>query len=180
MILSEVVKQTDKYNFHTHTQYCDGKVSMQTMAQAAAECEMLHLGFTPHAPIVCKSGCNMPFEAVKEYLSESERLKDHVTGMTFDFDCAAGMTAVSGEDGVADRDRAVVDIQGSAAMMTCFCAVRQIVFKTGICNGERAAVVIDCTAVADEVCFDRSGCIFAEGGIGQRQRAFVVNSAALP
>ena len=76
MILSEVVKQTDKYNFHTHTQYCDGKVSMQTMAQAAAEYGMLHLGFTPHAPIVCKSGCNMPFEAVKEYLSESERLKD--------------------------------------------------------------------------------------------------------
>ena len=65
-------------------------------------------------------------------------------------------------------------------MMTCFCAVRQIVFKTGICNGERAAVVIDCTAVADEVCSDRSGSIFTEGGIGQRQRAFVVNSATLP
>lgn len=72
----EVSRITDCYNFHSHTQYCDGRASMEEMVRAAIDAGMRHYGFTPHSPIVCKSGCNMTYESVGEYFDESHRLGD--------------------------------------------------------------------------------------------------------
>lgn len=68
------------YNFHTHTQYCDGRAPMEEIAEAAFRAGMKELGFTPHSPIPIASPCNMEKEAVKEYFQELSRLKDIYEG----------------------------------------------------------------------------------------------------
>lgn len=70
-----IVSQTDRYNFHSHTQYCDGRAAMADFAVAAAAARFLHWGFTPHSPIPVSSPCNMPDAQVASYLAEVERLK---------------------------------------------------------------------------------------------------------
>lgn len=72
----KIASETSLYNFHSHTQFCDGRASMEEMTHAAIDCGMSHYGFTPHAPIACPSPCNMSREAVKPYLDEFHRLKD--------------------------------------------------------------------------------------------------------
>lgn len=72
----EILTSTTLYNFHTHTQFCDGKDTMESMAASAWNGGLLHLGFTPHAPIACESPCNMRKESVKPYLNECNRLKE--------------------------------------------------------------------------------------------------------
>ncbi len=76
MNVQSITCQTDLYNLHSHTHFCDGKASMQEIAEAAHRVGMLHLGFTPHSPIACHSTCNMVREAVDPYLSEIARLRD--------------------------------------------------------------------------------------------------------
>ncbi len=70
-----IVNSTFKYNFHCHTQYCDGKASMPQFVEAAVKAGYKHLGFTPHAPIAVDSPCNMSKESVPEYFGELERLR---------------------------------------------------------------------------------------------------------
>lgn len=72
---SEITESTDFYNFHSHTQFCDGRASMEDMVKAAVECGMRHWGFSPHSPIPFPSSCNMIKEDVALYLSEVERLR---------------------------------------------------------------------------------------------------------
>lgn len=72
----DISKSTDKYNFHSHTQFCDGRVDMETMTLAAIEAGMTHWGFSPHSPIPFGSPCNMPESDVRSYLDEVARLKD--------------------------------------------------------------------------------------------------------
>ncbi|MDE6113448.1 MAG: histidinol-phosphatase [Muribaculum sp.] len=66
---------TDKYNFHSHTQFCDGRVDMEVMTRAAIDAGMQHWGFSPHSPVPFESPCNMHAGDVETYLSEVERLK---------------------------------------------------------------------------------------------------------
>ena len=70
-----ILKGKRNYNFHSHTQFCDGKAPMEVMAQAALDCGMGFYGFTPHSPIPIPSPCNMSYESVEEYLAEVERIK---------------------------------------------------------------------------------------------------------
>lgn len=72
---------SDYYNFHSHTQFCDGRASMEEMARAAAEFGMLVWGFSPHSPICVESPCNITRDDVAPYLEESNRLKDLYYGM---------------------------------------------------------------------------------------------------
>lgn len=74
-------KGSRQYNFHTHTEFCDGKSVMTEMADAALGEGMTALGFSPHAPISVSSPCNMPKETVKDYLDIATRLKEEVSGM---------------------------------------------------------------------------------------------------
>lgn len=92
MNIREIVGSTDRYNLHSHTQFCDGHAPMEEMAAAAAACGMLHYGITPHSPICVQSPCNMPWEAVKPYLECCDVLKEKYspamkiwTGMEIDY-----------------------------------------------------------------------------------------------
>lgn len=71
-----ITSETSLYNFHSHTQFCDGRASMEEMAYAAIKCDMLHYGFSPHGPIKCESPCNMSFDSVGKYFDEFHRLQE--------------------------------------------------------------------------------------------------------
>ncbi|MDE5687294.1 MAG: histidinol-phosphatase [Paramuribaculum sp.] len=77
-----IVKDTDRYNFHSHTQFCDGRANMEQFAAAAAEAGFMHYGFSPHSPIPFESPCNMSFDAVAIYLDEFARLKQKYAEQT--------------------------------------------------------------------------------------------------
>lgn len=76
MDLKGIIDSTDKYNFHSHTQFCDGKDSMEAIAAAAADDGFRYFAFSPHSPIPIESPCNMASEKVTEYLNEAARLRE--------------------------------------------------------------------------------------------------------
>lgn len=75
MNLHEIISSTRDYNFHSHTQFCDGREPMERMVEQAVACGMKHYGFTPHSPIPLPSSCNMSALCVDDYIAEYERLK---------------------------------------------------------------------------------------------------------
>lgn len=75
-----LTKDTDLYNLHSHTQFCDGRASMEDMAAAARRRGMKIWGISPHAPICVDSPCNMLREDVGDYISEADRLKEFYAG----------------------------------------------------------------------------------------------------
>lgn len=70
-----IINNTDKYNFHSHTQFCDGKATMVDFARAAIEAGFIHYGFSPHSPLPLESPCNMSKDCVALYFDEFYRLK---------------------------------------------------------------------------------------------------------
>lgn len=66
----ELIKDNILYTFHSHTEFCDGRAPMRTMAAAAVAAGFGHYGFSPHSPIPLESPCNMSFEAVDDYFAE--------------------------------------------------------------------------------------------------------------
>lgn len=64
------------YNFHSHTQFCDGRAPMEEFARAAAEAGFRHYGFSPHSPVPIESPCNMAESDVTVYLAEVKRLRE--------------------------------------------------------------------------------------------------------
>lgn len=76
MDLLSIIASTDKYNFHTHTQFCDGRDSMHAIANSAVQYGFEHLGFTPHSPIAIPSPCNMSTADVDAYRNEVRQLND--------------------------------------------------------------------------------------------------------
>ena len=80
MNLHEIISTTREYNFHSHTQFCDGRESMARMAGQALACGMKHYGFTPHSPIPLPSSCNMSALVVPDYVAEFQRLKELYAG----------------------------------------------------------------------------------------------------
>ncbi len=71
----EIVKSSRLYNFHSHTQFCDGRATMEQFVVAAIGQGFTHYGFTPHSPVPIASPCNMKAEDVPAYLAEFSRLK---------------------------------------------------------------------------------------------------------
>ncbi len=65
-----------QYNFHSHTQFCDGLASMADMAAAAFEQGLKLYGFSPHSPLRIPSPCNMDCADVEPYLQECDRLRN--------------------------------------------------------------------------------------------------------
>lgn len=76
MNFREIIDTTDRYNFHTHTQFCDGRASIDVMAAAAVAEGFEHIGFSPHSPISIPSPCNMSLDSVAKYNEEIERIRD--------------------------------------------------------------------------------------------------------
>lgn len=73
--IPKITRETDLYNLHTHTQFCDGHATMEEFVVEAIDQGFRHLGFTPHSPISVESPCNMSRDDVQSYLDEIERLK---------------------------------------------------------------------------------------------------------
>lgn len=71
----QIISTTNRYNFHSHTQFCDGRDVMENFVIAAINSGFKHLGFTPHSPIPFHSPCNIADEKVEEYFDEFNRIK---------------------------------------------------------------------------------------------------------
>ncbi len=71
---------TRLYNFHSHTQYCDGRATVAEFAAAAALARFEHYGFSPHSPIPIASGCNMSEADVESYMSDIEDIRGKYAG----------------------------------------------------------------------------------------------------
>lgn len=74
MDFKKIINSTRNYNFHSHTQFCDGRADMEPMARAAVACGMEHYGFSPHSPLCIPSPCNMSASNVDQYLAEVRRI----------------------------------------------------------------------------------------------------------
>ena len=75
MNIREILSDNRKYTFHSHTQYCDGRATMDDFAREAVAQGFTHYGFSPHSPIPIASPCNMGFDDVAPYLAEVERIR---------------------------------------------------------------------------------------------------------
>lgn len=73
--IQQIASLTRDYNFHSHTQFCDGHAPMEVMAEAACRAGMRHYAFTPHSPIDIPSPCNMSYADVDLFLREVGRLQ---------------------------------------------------------------------------------------------------------
>ncbi len=60
---------------HTHTEFCDGKSSMEEMVLAALEMNYKSLGFSPHSPLPYENDWAMKKEDLPAYFAEHARLK---------------------------------------------------------------------------------------------------------
>jgi histidinol-phosphatase (PHP family) len=78
--LADIVRTCTRYNFHSHTQWCDGRAPIDVMTRAAIDAGMEHWGFSPHSPVPIASSCNMSRESVPEYLAEVKRLQQLYAG----------------------------------------------------------------------------------------------------
>lgn len=65
-----------RYNFHSHTQFCDGRAQMSAFAAAAVKAGFTDYGFSPHSPVPIPSSCNMHADKVQTYMSEVQRMND--------------------------------------------------------------------------------------------------------
>ena len=71
----KITAESTLYTFHAHTQFCDGRDTMEAIATEAAKAGFTHLGFSPHSPIPFSSPCNMSYGDVPAYLDEIHRLQ---------------------------------------------------------------------------------------------------------
>lgn len=78
--LKRIIESTDRYNFHAHSQFCDGRDSMIEIADAASEAGLEVFGFTPHSPVPIDSPCNMAAERLPEYYDLADRLRSEYAG----------------------------------------------------------------------------------------------------
>lgn len=78
--LITITAETDSYNFHAHTQFCDGRDTMDDIAREAETAGMRYFGFTPHSPVPVASPCNIDADRVGEYFDEASRLSEYYRG----------------------------------------------------------------------------------------------------
>lgn len=80
MDIRSIIRNTRLYNFHAHTQWCDGHDTLETIAMAAADLGFRYFGFTPHSPLPIESPCNMLADNLPHYRAEFERVKARLAG----------------------------------------------------------------------------------------------------
>ncbi len=66
----------EKFNFHTHTQFCDAKNTAEEMVLSAIEKGMSYLGFSGHSETPFDPDYCMNAESEKKYRDEIFRLKE--------------------------------------------------------------------------------------------------------
>ena len=70
------IGESKLYNFHSHTQFCDGRATMEMFAREVVAQGFTHYGFSPHSPIPVESSCNMHLCDVPTYIEEVTRIKE--------------------------------------------------------------------------------------------------------
>lgn len=65
-----------RYTLHSHTEFCDGRATMEAFARKAVEDGFTHYGFSPHSPITIPSPCNMLRDNVARYDEEYRRIRN--------------------------------------------------------------------------------------------------------
>ena len=78
--LFSLIKDTQDYNLHSHTEFCDGHATLSEMAGAAAEAGMKVWATTPHSPICVESKCNMSKDSVPAFLEQCEAARERYDG----------------------------------------------------------------------------------------------------
>ena len=73
---NKIINKSHQYNFHTHTQYCDGRANIEEFVVEAIKQGFVALGFTPHSPILVDSICNMKMDDVGTYINELISLRN--------------------------------------------------------------------------------------------------------
>ena len=68
-------------NFHTHSNYCDGKGPLKDYLEAAKKAGIGHIGFSSHAPVPFPCKWCMKADAYRLYLEEIESLKASFPGL---------------------------------------------------------------------------------------------------
>jgi len=63
------------FSYHTHSTFCDGKSSVETVCEQAVETGLTAIGFSSHAPVPFNTAWAMPFERLSDYVKEVERCK---------------------------------------------------------------------------------------------------------
>ena len=76
----EIAAKSSLYNFHSHTQFCDGRAPMEDFAAKAVELGFTDYGFSPHSPIPAPSSCNMSKDDAISYFKEIDRLRSMYRG----------------------------------------------------------------------------------------------------
>lgn len=72
--LKQLIADSRRYNLHSHTEFCDGRATMEAFARKALELGYDLYGFSPHSPVPIVSPCNMHRDNVDRYLGEVKRL----------------------------------------------------------------------------------------------------------
>lgn len=70
------MKSIKKANFHTHTNFCDGRSTAEEMVQAAIEKGFDTLGFSSHCMYPFSSSWHIPVNNVEAYCTEIRHLKE--------------------------------------------------------------------------------------------------------
>lgn len=79
-LLTDIIGATDRYNFHSHSEFCDGRATVSEIAEAACKEGFEVWGVSPHSPIAVESDCNMSRTDMGTYLDKMDRLKDEYAG----------------------------------------------------------------------------------------------------
>lgn len=64
-----------KYNFHTHSEFCDGKGELEQYVNEAISHGFQAIGFSSHAPLPFYKSYVMPQERLQEYCTSIQKLK---------------------------------------------------------------------------------------------------------
>src|SRR5574344_302112 len=64
-----------KFNYHSHSTFCDGKSSMEEMVLSAIDKGLDYFGFSSHAPFPQENRFALSYSDIQEYLSTAKRLK---------------------------------------------------------------------------------------------------------
>ncbi len=62
-------------NFHTHSNYCDGKGELMDYVQRAKDLNVMSLGFSSHAPVPFSTHWTMKPDRLQDYINSIEQIK---------------------------------------------------------------------------------------------------------
>lgn len=79
-LIIDLISSTDRYNLHSHSEFCDGKAPMAEIIESAALSGFEIWGVTPHSPLCVESPCNMRRNDMPVYLASMDALKDRYDG----------------------------------------------------------------------------------------------------